>query len=260
MTDRVLPRLLQALRLETLPNARAARVAGGTGALLLVVLGIPIDVLGGIAGQLAVSAAAWALALRYIAATSGELRARLIACLAIATAGELFLSLTWGLYDYRMGNVPPFVPPGHMLIMCIGIRLAAHPLPRGVAGATLACAIAWALGAAWSGRATVELALAVLLAACMMLARSGAERRLYVIVFWLTLALELYGTALGCWAWRPREAWLGLTSANPPLVAGAFYCVLDLLAIAAARAATRAGRAPWRAIPIQAGATSTRQS
>lgn len=260
MTEPVPSQRLQAPRPDVAPKSRAAQAAGGAGALLLVALGIPIDVLGGIAGQLVVTAAAWALALRCIAATAGELRARLIACLAIATAGELFLSLAWGLYDYRIGNVPPFVPPGHMLIMFLGIRLAARPLPRGIAGATLACAIAWALVAAWSGLGTIDLALTALLAACLMLARSDAELRLYVIVFWLTLALELYGTVLGCWTWRPREAWFGLTSANPPLVAGAFYCVLDLMALAAARAAARASGTSWRAIPLQAGATSTRQS
>lgn len=226
--------------------------------LLLFALGIPLDVLGGIGGQLAVSAAAWAAALALVARAAGELRVRLVACLAFATAGELFLSLAWGLYDYRMGNVPPFVPPGHVLLMWLGMRFAARPLPRGAAAATVAAALGWAIGAAWAGLATIDLALAALLAGCVLAARSDAERRLYVTVFWLALALELYGTALGCWTWRPEDAWLGLTSANPPLAAGAFYCVLDLLALGAARALARAPLAS--AFGAQAAATSTRQS
>ena len=36
-----------------------------------------------------------------------------LSCIAIATAGELFLSLVWGLYTYRLENVPMFVPPGN---------------------------------------------------------------------------------------------------------------------------------------------------
>ena len=45
------------------------------------------------------------------------------------------------------------------------------------------------------------------------------------------LLMELYGTWLGNWAWEPRDPWLGLTSANPPASAGAFYCVLDMLVV-----------------------------
>jgi hypothetical protein len=35
-----------------------------------------------------------------------------VACLVIATAGELVLSLVWGLYDYRLGNLPSSCRPG----------------------------------------------------------------------------------------------------------------------------------------------------
>jgi hypothetical protein len=51
-------------------------------------------------------------------------------------------------------------------------------------------------------------------------------------MFVLSLAMEIYGTALGNWAWGAEVPWLGLTTINPPLAAGAFYCVLDLLVVA----------------------------
>jgi hypothetical protein len=44
--------------------------------------------------------------------------------------------------------------------------------------------------------------------------------------------MEIYGTLLGNWAWGSAVPWLGLTATNPPLAAGAFYCVLDLLIVA----------------------------
>ena len=31
------------------------------------------------------------------------------------------------------------------------------------------------------------------------------------------------------WAWRPVVPWLELTTTNPPLAAGVFYCLLDFL-------------------------------
>ena len=51
-------------------------------------------------------------------------------------------------------------------------------------------------------------------------------------MFVLALAMEIYGTWLGNWAWDIDVPWLGLTTINPPLAAGAFYCMLDLLVVA----------------------------
>jgi hypothetical protein len=48
-------------------------------------------------------------------------------------------------------------------------------------------------------------------------------------MFVLSLAMELYGTWLGNWAWHNDVPVLGLKADNPPIAAGAFYCVLDLL-------------------------------
>ncbi len=45
------------------------------------------------------------------------------AVLAWATAGELFCSLLWGLYTNRLGNIPHFVPPGHVVVFLIGLQL-----------------------------------------------------------------------------------------------------------------------------------------
>jgi hypothetical protein len=57
------------------------------------------------------------------------------------------------------------------------------------------------------------------------------SRKLYATMFVLSLAMELYGTWIGNWVWAPQVPWLGLTADNPPLAAGAFYCVLDLLVV-----------------------------
>jgi len=50
-------------------------------------------------------------------------------------------------------------------------------------------------------------------------------------MFVLSLAMELYGTWVGNWVWAREVPWLGLRADNPPLAAGAFYCVLDLLVV-----------------------------
>ena len=50
-------------------------------------------------------------------------------------------------------------------------------------------------------------------------------------MFMLSLGLEIYGTALGNWAWRHKVPMLGWTTMNPPLAAGTFYCMLDMLVV-----------------------------
>ncbi|MDH3287443.1 MAG: hypothetical protein OEP48_06940 [Betaproteobacteria bacterium] len=73
------------------------------------------------------------------------------------------------------------------------------------------------------------LALYSIFLACMAF---GRTKKLYAVMFVLALAMELYGTWLGNWTWSRTVLWLGLSTLNPPLAAGAFYCVLDLLVMA----------------------------
>jgi hypothetical protein len=215
-------------------------------AVAVVLPGLAIDVVTGFAGQALIGAAIWAVALAIISDASGERRVRMLACLALATAGELFLSLVWGLYDYRLHNVPFFVPPGHLLLMLAGMQLARMRLPEAFVTVTAAAVCAWAAYALIGAHSTLDVCLAVMLLVCLAVARSPEERRLYGVMLWLALGLELYGTWLGNWWWQPVEPWFGLTSANPPLAAGAFYCALDALSIRVAQAisATRGAAVP----------------
>ena len=196
---------------------------------LTIALGLVADRFGGAWGQPLVSLWAWGLC-GMLLWRERAWRPRLLACLVIATAGELVLSLVWGLYDYRLGNLPLFVPPGHVLLYWLGLRLA-DGLPLRLLRATpwLALAAVSLLALArldWLGPPLLLIFLACL--------RWGPAPRLYVTMFLLSLAMELWGTALGNWAWRGALPGLGWPVANPPLAAGAFYCVLDLLSEKAA--------------------------
>ena len=180
-------------------------------------------------GQLLASAAAWMLFVALWHRRPERERPALMACLLFATAGELFLSLVWGLYEYRLGNIPLFVPPGHVLLFFLGMQIAAHIPER---GEWWVAAIAAPLVAmfAWNGSDTLGPVLYLFFLACLWL---SPARRLYATMFVLSLALELYGTWVGNWAWAANVPWIGLTADNPPIAAGAFYCVLDFLVVSA---------------------------
>jgi len=178
-------------------------------------------------GQAAASALAWVVCFGLWARTDASNRMALVACLVIATTGEVFLSLVWGLYQYRLGNIPFFVPPGHVLLFYLGTQVASRMPERATAWiAALAVAVTGAL--AWSGRDTLGPLLAALFLLCLWI---SPARRLYATMFVLSAAMELYGTWIGNWTWSRDVPWLGLRTLNPPIAAGAFYCVLDLLVV-----------------------------
>jgi hypothetical protein len=180
-------------------------------------------------GQIVVSAATWVVCFGLFAKSGARGRMVLMACLVFATAGEIFLSLIWGLYQYRLANIPLFVPPGHVLLFFLGTQLAAR-LPEKSEWWIALLALPVVMLFAWQGRDTLGPLLYGLFLACMLLSPS---RRLYAAMFVLSLAMEIYGTWIGNWVWAPEVPWLGLATINPPIAAGAFYCVLDLMVVLA---------------------------
>jgi len=196
-------------------------------ALLIVATlaaGLYLDVLTDIPGQTAVGLAVWLVLLYVLRGVGGEERRTLLACLVIATIGEVVLSLGWGLYTYRLGNIPMFVPPGHVLMLLLGLSLA-RVMPKTVAYAIFFFAALYSLAAAVAGVDTLGLALFLILAVSSI-AMPG-QRTLYASTFVLSLLLELYGTWLGNWNWARDVPATPLVTTNPPGVVGAFYCALD---------------------------------
>jgi hypothetical protein len=161
-----------------------------------------------------------------------EERRVMILATAIAGFGEVILSLVWGIYDYQFQNVPLFVPPGHALLMTLGL-LASRYFSLRAAWTIAALASAWAVYAWVAGFDRFGVVLHGVFIICMF---TGRAKSLYATMYVLALTMELYGTALGNWQWRATAPWLGLSAANPPFSAGAFYALLDLLVLAALKA------------------------
>ncbi len=154
-----------------------------------------------------------------------------MAVVAIATLGEILGSLVWGLYGYRLENLPAFVPPGHGLVYLAGLSLATILARRSnalLAAAALAAAI-WGIAGITilpapdvSGSIGCAFLIGVLV---------WARRPVYAGVFMIVVALELYGTALGTWTWQPTVPGLGLSQGNPPSGVASGYVVFDVLAL-----------------------------
>jgi hypothetical protein len=203
--------------------------------ILTFALGLIVDQYAGLAGQIAVGVWSWAVFFWLLRISPREWRLLFYVCLVWATAGEIFLSLVWGLYTYRLGNIPLFIPPGHVMLFYLGLVLAPRA-PRPFVALVTAAAVGY-LAYTWvQGFDTISIPLTMLFLLCML---QAAGRRLYAVMFTASLALEVYGTWMGNWVWHADVPYVGFNSANPPLAAGAFYCALDVLAGLTARTLQR---------------------
>lgn len=187
--------------------------------------GLALDRAYGVPGQIGVTVFVWGLFVWLCKCSTPHLRARLMACVWISGLGEIGASLLWQLYDYQFFNVPLFVPPGHALLYLFGITLAERLPPRVFSLVPWLAAPAVLL-MAWTGADTLSLWLYLLFVLFMLF---GRDKKLYATMFVIALAMEIVGTGLGNWTWHETVRLTSLTTLNPPLAAGAFYCVLDWL-------------------------------
>jgi hypothetical protein len=218
--------------------------------IILVILatligGIWVDTLGRPWSQPATAVWAWS-SLIWLARRAGPSERRELAiCVLLATLGELFLGFVWGLYEYRLGNLPLFIPPGHALVYAAGRRVSiAAPgwLAPALSGVLAPYCV---MGAVWGwdtqGPAWYLLFLSYVL--------WGNRPSFYATMFLFAFLIEAYGTGLGGWRYHAREPWFGLTTlTNPPVWTGVFYCTLDALVLATCRNAWRARLGRWREI------------
>jgi hypothetical protein len=217
-------------------------------------IGLAADVHTGFIGQMLISAVVWAVLFHLLRQVDPHERKAAFTCLAIATVGEIILSLGWGLYTYRLDNIPHFVPPGHVLMLLLGVGLARR-MPDGMAIAVLGGATLYAGAATIGGFDTFASVLVVLLLAVTF--AFPQHRRLYASTFLLSLVLELYGTWLGNWTWMEAVPKLRLMTTNPPALAGVFYATLDACVFGTMLLlARRAHRAPATAGALQTAGQS----
>jgi len=183
-------------------------------------------------GQLALGALTWIVLLVAARPLPPERRAQVAVVICAATVAELTGSILWGVYSYRLHNLPTFVPPAHGLVFMAGLSLSeslrrySTPLVVGAG----AIALSWGvLGLTVLPRMDAAGALGVPLLLAFLW-RSPA-RAAYAGVFLVVAALELYGTAIGTWRWAEELPGLGIPDGNPPSGVASGYVWFDVMAL-----------------------------
>ena len=176
-------------------------------------------------GEYIVNIVVWSIFAAIFAQGDRVERIEMLTVLAFATPMELFFTEVWHLYEYREGLMPLFVPAGHWFLFDLGRRFSKH-LPEHWAWPSIVPFVPLSIYFAYQGIDTSGL---LLLLALFGFMQWGPERRLYATMAWLALAMELWGTYLGNWAWFAEVPWTPLTAWNPPLLCGVVYALGDLL-------------------------------
>ena len=202
---------------------------------------LAVDTQVALRGQLVLGALTWLVLLAALRPLAPLARAQALAVVAFATLGEVTGSLLWGVYTYRLHNLPTFIPPAHGLVYLSGIALASLVRTRLLVALAVVGAAGWGLaGVTVLPRLDVAGAVGVPLL-CLFLWRSRF-RASYAGVFLVVAALELYGTSIGTWRWATALPGLGIPDGNPPSGVASGYVWFDVMALLLAPALVAAGR------------------
>jgi len=189
-----------------------------------------IDTRVGLHGQYLLGAATWVVLIAALRPLPALARAQALGVVAFATVGEVTGSLVWGVYRYRLHNLPLFIPPAHGIVYLSGLALAGLVRERRVVALAAAGAVGWGIaGLTVLPRLDVAGAVGVPLL-CVFLWRSRS-RATYAGVFLVVAALELYGTSIGVWRWARELPGIGVPDGNPPSGVASGYVWFDVMAL-----------------------------
>jgi hypothetical protein len=191
---------------------------------------LAVDTQVGLGVQLALGVVTWLVLLAAIRPLATIVRAQVLGVVLFATIAEVTGSIIWGVYRYRLHNLPLFIPPAHALVYLSGVALAAVVRPRVLVAVAMVGSVGWGLAGITvlprldvAGAAFVPLLVAFLWRSHLRAAYAG--------VFVVVAALELYGTSIGVWRWAGSLPGLGITQGNPPSGVASGYVWFDVMAL-----------------------------
>jgi hypothetical protein len=191
---------------------------------------LAVDTQVDLGAQVALGVLTWAVLFAAIWPLPAILRAQVVGVVVFATGAEVTGSLVWGVYRYRLHNLPLFIPPAHGLVYLSGLALAAVVRSRLLVAVAAVGCVGWGIaGVTVLPRLDVAGAMCVPLL-CVFLWRSRF-RAAYAGVFVVVAALELYGTSIGTWRWATELPGLGIPDGNPPSGVASGYVWFDVMAL-----------------------------
>lgn len=146
-----------------------------------------------------------------------------ITMILVSYIGEILFCKVFGLYTYRMENIPYYVPLGHAIVYLCGLQMTKIKILRHnkeLSEKILMWAIILLFSIAIVGYNDL---FTLLFGICffILIMRKKERLRYYSIAIYV-FTIEIIGTQFGCWKWDAL-LWGFLPVANPPLGAVFFY-------------------------------------
>ncbi|KTC83441.1 hypothetical protein [Legionella cincinnatiensis] len=146
--------------------------------------------------------------------------------------GEIFGSLILGLYEYRLKNIPVYIPLGHALLYAMVYYTSRHPCIIRNKVKVKQCLAQFAFLAAFLSLFMINDVAGFLgYLTFLVVLRFRKNKLFYLFMFAMTYYLELMGTIFYTWSWY------GVTGAHPhfppigftPSAAAILYVFVDLM-------------------------------
>ena len=164
--------------------------------------------------------------------SASRLREQMLYAVAIGFVGEYLFSIVLGMYTYRLGNIPLYIPFGHAIVLMAAIYFCKESIVKTYRKLLEKIFTIFVLI-----YATLFLVFAsdifgfVMSLLVVFLLRNKPRERLFYLTMYVAVAfLEIIGTNYQCWYW-PETAFDSipfLKSDNPPSGISLFYFLLDL--------------------------------
>lgn len=157
---------------------------------------------------------------------------QMIYAVLIGIAGEYLFSLGFKMYNYRLGNIPHYIPPGHAIIYITTVYFNKSKETKMhksiIEKISLVIIIGFSTYFLIAKNDVFGFLLTVLV--LYFLRNKPRERLFYYSMYLVVAYLELIGTFYKCWEWPPYAFRFieFLPSANPPSGISVFYFGLDL--------------------------------
>jgi hypothetical protein len=202
---------------------------------------LAVDTQVALPAQLALGVVTWLVLLGAIWPLKPIVRAQVIGVVLFATGAEVTGSLIWGVYRYRLHNLPLFIPPAHGLVYLSGLALATVVRRKLLVAAAAAGCIGWGI-AGITVLPRLDVAGAMCVPLLLVFLWRSRFRAAYAGVFVVVAALELYGTSIGTWRWATEIPGLGIPQGNPPSGVASGYVWFDVMALLVAPSLVAASR------------------
>lgn len=161
-----------------------------------------------------------------------RLKEQMILAVLLGFFGEYLFSVLLGMYTYRLGNVPFYIPFGHAFVYIAVLCFAkAASIKKHHIRLEKILAISIFMYATMFLIFKNDVFGFVMTIATLIILRNKPKERLFYLTMYISVAvLEIIGTTYKCW-WWPTTAWdviPFLPSHNPPSGISLFYFLLDL--------------------------------